>query len=152
MLSHAALKVVADSVNPSLGILVLGLPFFKWHRERKRAWMHIGVTVFTVLLMYLVRAVFHLEAVWAGWGMDFSTHTAMCAMLVTALSSLRWGRFWIWAIVLLSYAALMVYQSYHTWMDIGTTAVCVLPCAALIRYWGDRWGARSAPFSTTLVT
>lgn len=151
MLSHSALKVVADSVNPSLGILALSLPFVKWHRVRKQAWMHMGVTTFTVLLTYFLRAAFGLESVWAGWGLDFSTHTAICSVLVIGLASLDWAKSWIWAGILLGYAALMVYQAYHTWADIGTTAAFVLPYSALIRYWGDRWCARRVPSSTTSV-
>jgi hypothetical protein len=138
MLSHQTLKIVADSVNPSLGVLVLALPFAKWRGEWKPPSMHIAVTVLTVTLTYLLRAVLGLEAVWASWGLDFSTHAAICSVLVVGLSSLDWRRSWIWCAILLAYAILMVYQSYHTWMDIGITSAAMLP-SAIIRYWGDRW-------------
>jgi hypothetical protein len=144
MLSHETLKVVADSVNPSLGILALALPFAKW-QGRWQPTMHIAITLLTVVLTYLSRAVFGLEAVWARWGLDFSTHAAICIVLGVALSSLDWRKSWIWGAVLLGYGILMVYQSYHTWADIGTTALVMFPFCVVIRYWGDRWGASTHP-------
>jgi hypothetical protein len=141
MLSHETLKIVADSVNPSLGILALALPFAKWQGRWRPSTLHIAITLVTVALTYSLRAVFGLEAVWARWGLDFSTHSAICIVLGVALVSLDWRKWWLWGAVLLGYAILMVYQSYHTWADIGTTAVVMFPFAVLIRYWGDRWGA-----------
>jgi hypothetical protein len=141
MLSHETLKIVADSVNPSLGMLALALPFAKWQGRWRPATMHIAVTLLTVAFTYAFRAVLGLETVWAGWGLDFSTHGAICIVLGVALASLDWRKSWIWGAVLLAYGILMVYQSYHTWADIGTTAVVIVPFALVIRYWGDRWGA-----------
>jgi hypothetical protein len=138
MLSHQTLKVVADSVNPILGILAIALPIMKWRGQWRPSSMHIGVTLLTVAFTYLFRAVFDLERLWASWGLDFSTHTAICVVLVVALSSLHWKRAWIWCVILGAYAQLMVYQSYHTWVDIGTTAAVMFPYSALVRYWGDR--------------
>jgi len=152
MLSHQTLKIVADSVNPSLGILALALPFVRWQGRWQPSTMHIAITLLTVVLSYLFRAVLGLEAVWAHWGLDFSTHGAICIVLGVALASLDWRTSWIWGAVFLGYGILMVYQSYHTWADIGTTAVVIFPFAVLIRYWGDRWCAstlrsRAAPSS-----
>ncbi len=141
MLSHQTLKVVADSVNPILGILAISLPFAKSRGVWRPAAAHLGVTLIIVALTYLFRAVLQLEALWASWGMDFSTHGAICIVLVVSLSSLSWKRFWVWGVVFVAYDALMVYQSYHTWADIGTTSAAVLPFVVIVRYWGDRWGA-----------
>jgi hypothetical protein len=139
MLSHQALKVVADSVNPTLGALALALPFAKWRGQPRPALMHIGVTLLTTALMYAVRAAFDLEAVWGRWGMDFSTHASVCIILVVAVSSLNWRAVWIWGAVFVSYDALMVYQSYHTWVDIGTTSAVIVPFTLIIRYAGNCW-------------
>jgi hypothetical protein len=148
MLSHQTLKVVADSVNPILGILALTLPFKRWLGQWQSPSMNIAVTLLTVALMYFFRAVFDLEAVWANWGLDFSTHEAVCVILVIGLSSLYWRGLWIWCAVLVAYDILMVYQSYHTWADLDTTAVVMLPFATIIRYCGDRFSIyvlRSSP-------
>jgi hypothetical protein len=138
MLSHESLKVVADTVNPILGLLAIALPITKWRGQWRPASMQIGVTLMTVALTYLFRAVFDLEGLWASRQLDFSTHTAICVVLVIALSSLDWKRAWIWCVILIAYAQLMTYQHYHTWIDIGTTAAVMVPFSALIRYWGDR--------------
>jgi len=139
MLSHQTLKVVADSVNPSLGLLALVLPFLRWRSSWRPASIHIAVTLLTVALTYFLRAVLGLEDVWASWGMNFSTHTAICVVLAVALASLNWVRSWIWGAIFLAYAALMVYQGYHSWPDIGTTAAVVVSYTAFIRYCGARW-------------
>lgn len=138
MLSHQTLKVIADSVNPTLGILAIVLPFTKWRDVWRLAAAHLGVTLLIVALTYLFRAILQLEALWANWGLDYSTHEAICIDLVVASSSLYWRRAWIWCTVLLAYDALMVYQSYHTWPDLETTAAVMLPFAVTIRYGGDR--------------
>lgn len=140
MLSHQTLKIVADSVNPSLAVLVLALPFARWKGQLRIASAHIAVTLVTVMLTYLLRGVFNLESVWASWGLDFSTHGAICIVLVVALSSLEWKRVWIWAAIFVSYDALMIYQSYHSWVDIATTSVVMFPFSIGVRYLGDRLG------------
>ena len=141
MLSHQALKIVADSVNPTLGVLALALPFAKWRGQPRPALMHIGVTLLTTALMYAVRAAFGLEGVWGSRGMDFSTHASVCIILVAALSSLNWRTVWVWSAVFVSYDALMVYQNYHTWIDIGTTSAVIVPFTLVIRFVGDRWAS-----------
>lgn len=141
MLSHQTLKVVADSVNPILGILAIVLPFAKSRGAWRQAAAHLGVTLVIVALTYLFRAVLQLEALWASWGMDFTTHGAICIVLVVALSSLSWKRFWVWGVVFVAYDELMVYENFHTWADIGTTSAVLLPFTLVVRYWGDRWGA-----------
>lgn len=147
MLSHQTLKVVADSVNPLLGVLAIALPIAKWPGQWRPSSMHISVTLVTVALTYLFRAVFDLERLWASWRLDFSTHTSICVVLMVALSSLHWKRAWIWCAILVAYAQLMVYQSYHTWMDIGTTVAVMFPFTLLIRYWGDRLSASAVQSS-----
>lgn len=141
MLSHHQLKTVADSVNPTLGVLALLLPFARWRNQWRPPSKHIAITVVTVALMYLVRAVLGLETMWAHWGLDFSTHGAMCIMLSVALASLDWRTSWIWGAVFVGYDFLMVYQAYHTWPDIGTTTAVILPFTLIVRYWGNRWTA-----------
>jgi hypothetical protein len=145
MLSHHMLKIVADSVNPTLGVLAVTLPFTRWREQWRRSASHIAITLVTIALLYAVRAALGLEAVWAHWGMDFSTHGAVCIVLSVALGSVSWQRSWIWAAVFVGYDCLMVYQAYHTWADLGTTTVVMFPFAVLIRYWGDRWGASTHP-------
>jgi hypothetical protein len=152
MLSHQTLKIVADSVNPTLGILALAFPFAKWRGQWSPASRHIAITLVIVALTYSLRAALGLEAVWAHWGMDFTTHGAICIVLSVSLASLSWQRSWIWGAIFVGYDILMVYQAYHTWADIGTTTALMLPLALLVRYWGDRWAtdnlasrARSSP-------
>jgi hypothetical protein len=138
VLSHETLGIIADGVNPFLGLLALMLPYAKWRGRRGLAARHIAITLMMVALTYSVRAALGLEALWAQWGMDFSTHGAICIVLSVALASLSWPRAWIWGLAFMSYDCLMVYQGYHTWADIGTTTVVMLPFAKLIRYYGDR--------------
>jgi hypothetical protein len=144
MLSHPTLKIVADSVNPTLGVLAVALPFTKWRDQSRLAMRHVAVTLLIVALTYLLRAVLGLELMWAHWGMDFSAHAAICIVLSVALASLDWRRVWLWSAIFVAYDILMVYQGYHTWSDIGTTAAVVMPFVLIVRYWGDRWMIDSA--------
>jgi hypothetical protein len=121
--------------------LAVALPFAKWRGQWPPPAKHIAITLLTIALTYFLRAAFGLEAVWAHWGVDFSTHGAICIVLSMALASLRWRNSWIPGGVFVGYGFLMVHQAYHTWADIGTTTAVMLPFAVLLRYWGDRWVA-----------
>ena len=79
---------------PILAILATALPMTKWHRQSRPPSMRIGVTLLTVRLTYLFRAVFDLD----GYGLaGSSTFIALLHLRCSAiaLSSLDWKRAWI---------------------------------------------------------
>ncbi len=136
-MSYEALDRIADAINPLLGILVLVLPWWRRRGPPWRAWVLNLLTVAAVAVAYAGQALDAAFRLWAQSGLDYSTHTAV----FTAIASSLWqhGRRWRWASVLVGagYAALMLWQRYHSLLDILTTAAVM--AMALVGFW---WIAR----------
>lgn len=136
MTSYELLDHVADSVNPTLGLLSLSLPWLRVYRTRPPSpWMRILGTLLCVGIAYVGQAFDSLTGAWPSMSLDYSGHSAVCTALLVSLAHL--SRRWLAASIVIgiSYAALMMYQQYHTLADIVTTAVPVgLACVVLWRF------------------
>ena len=128
MLSYETLDAIADSYNPSLAFITIGfigISLFKkqWRLFSTRVLSFIAVVFVAYGLMFLDAR----ENIWGAAGLDYSTHTAVAiglvAFLVINASSKRVAAIWMFSF--LSYAILMMYQRYHTFTDIVTTAFAV---------------------------
>jgi hypothetical protein len=133
MQSYDALDHVADSINPLFGVVALALPWLRRPTQARRALLMNALTLAAVALAYcgqLLDAHFQL---WPRFGLDYSTHTAV----FTAIASSLWqhGRAWQYSIASVGagYAALMLWQRYHSVMDIVTTAGVML--VVLVFFW-----------------
>lgn len=137
MLSYETLDGIADSINPLLGILALALPWLRRRGMRLRALILNLLTIGAVAVAYAGQALDAGLRLWVQGGLDYSTHTAV----FTAIASSLWqqGNAWRWvsALVGAGYAALMLWQRYHSLLDILTTAAGMV--VALVAFW---WVAR----------
>jgi hypothetical protein len=133
--SYETLDKLADSYIPVLLIaflLAVTITFFRTPDDRKRLGKVFVYALALVLisygLMFLDKAV-HL---WDAAGLDYSTHTAVSLSLVIPLCILL-GRYRV--IVVFSfaaYSALMLYQGYHSVLDILTTGIIIALCGFLL--------------------
>lgn len=150
MTTYELLDHIADSVNPTLGLLALLLPWLKTYRSRgMSAWIRVAGALICVGVAYTGRAVDTLTGAWPAVGLDYSGHTAVCVALLMSLAQLSSS--WLIASIGIgiSYAALMMYQRYHTFADIVTTGIPVgLGCAVL--WWAIHIGTRVRPPARTL--
>lgn len=128
MLTYDQLDVIADSYIPALviiSIVVLATAVFKCGIKCKLLEMTaLSTAIFIVYsLMFLDNAF----KIWPGFGLDYSTHTALSLVFVVYLSAknktLLLGS--VFSFVL--YVLLMLYQGYHTVADIFSTSVVLLP-------------------------
>jgi hypothetical protein len=135
MTTYELLDHIADSVNPTLGLLALSLPWLRVYRERSpSAWVRIAGVMLCVGVAYIGQAIDWLTGAWPALSLDYSGHSARCVALLVSLGHLgnRWRRASI--AIGTAYAALMMYQGYHTLADIITTALPVgLACLAVWR-------------------
>lgn len=127
MTSYQTLDAIADSVNPILGLVALTWPWLQWRRQWRLAALHVLLTLLSVALAYAMSALDRTFGWWQSAGLDFSTHTALCVALIVSLCFVRRSLAALWIGVFIAYAALMVYQGYHSIADICTTALAVLP-------------------------
>lgn len=144
MLSYASVDAIADSVNPAVGVLALLLPWLRRTSTRYALVMN-GLTVLAVAFAYALQFIDAQLRLWASVNLDYSTHTAV----FVAIASSLWqhGRWLRGAVVVLggAYASLMLYQRYHSWLDITSTALVVMiPLVALWWWWKSRLKASEA--------
>lgn len=129
-MTFETLDAIADAYIPLLLVIFLiGLvnKFYKsWQNYRVSATYLLflfGLLSISYGLMLLDKAL----GLWPAIDLDYSTHTAVALSLVFAICASSPAR-WMWlAVSMLTYAVLMLYQGYHSLLDIiSTTAVISL--------------------------
>lgn len=135
------LDAIADSVNPALGIIALVWPWLRWRGSWRPAVLNVVATLASVAFAYAMSALDARFGWWPSVGLDFSTHTAVAVALVVSLCAIRPAIWFVWVAVFCAYAALMLYQRYHTVGDILTTAAVIAPPLILYQW---RVAARSS--------
>ena len=133
MTTYELLDRIADSVNPTLALLALSVPWLRRYRlEPPSSGARIAGAMTCVGIAYVGQAIDRITGIWPTLGLDYSGHSAVCVALLVSLAHLGggWGRASIG--IGAAYAALMMYQRYHTFADIVTTGVPIgLACMAV---------------------
>ncbi len=126
MPSFQTLANIADSYIPLLALLCVWL---LCQFSLKRNWLKLvclgGLLVASIMLVYAIMFMDKHFEFWLSLGWDYSTHSALSLVLVMCLS-VMWARLLIlWLVSLLGYFLLMVYQQYHSVIDIVSTVIVV---------------------------
>lgn len=136
MPSYQTLDAIADAYLPVLGSVVLllivkALLHKAWQQAAGFAVIVAGGLLIAYGLMFLDQT----YLLWQRLGWDYSTHTAVALVLVSAWAVCsQHGRI-IGPLSLVLYCALMLFQHYHTPADILSTAAIVgLFYRPVIRY------------------
>ena len=127
MTTFEKLDFIADSVNPALVALTIIFIVYNYIRQgvktRKKNLIYFLLAIVCVYVLRFLDSKFK----WGlSFGLDYSTHTALslvCTMCLVKLSrklQLLWWTAW------LMYLLLMLYQGYHTIMDIVSTSVVLI--------------------------
>ncbi|MCU7936728.1 MAG: hypothetical protein KZQ99_17955 [Candidatus Thiodiazotropha sp. (ex Dulcina madagascariensis)] len=125
MTEYEIIDAVCDSVNPILFLTAVGLVLKDlskgvFIRARK-------TLVFLFAGLAFVYSLFFLDTrlnIWHSFGSDYSTHTAFAIAVSVAISvAVRSARWLI--VVLFLYAMAMLYQAYHSILDIVTTSLVI---------------------------
>jgi hypothetical protein len=119
---YECLDAIADAVNPAL--VLIALTALGLSRSAKgygrRSWAIVCAA--GIATVYTVQWLDGAFSIWSSWGGDYSSHTAFAVAIVFGLAVLAPS----WAMaaggVLAFYVALMLYQRYHTWVDILTSS------------------------------
>ena len=142
---YESLDIIADSVNPVLGLLALVFPWLDREAIRKRGsrcsfWTR---TLLSLAVVYAVMFADERFGLWPGRGLDYSTHTAFAAAIITSLGAMN--RRWLFVLVpvLFAYAALMIYLGYHSLLDIVAAVLVIAPTTWLIHRMGTGRGAKT---------
>jgi len=125
-MSYETLDRIADAYIPILAIVYL---LYMIYSASKRKWKDVGNLVFIFLLGMIVAYGFMITdnhfKIAEKFSLDYSTHTAVSLVLVLMLT-LKLNRYkWMWILSFVGYALLMLYQRYHTILDILITGILV---------------------------
>ena len=129
------LTVVADSVNPALTLVLLGLGL--WAAQAGLEFLGRSVLALAVVELGS-KAIQHHHFV---TGRFPSTHFAWALSISTSILFLR-PRWAMWLVPLLAgYAWLMVYEKFHIWREIAGAGLAI-PLTAPFHVWGRRLAGR----------
>jgi len=132
MSKYEILDLVADSYNPSILLiaLVLSLRVLR-EKEILRALQNVGMLLITIVPVYALILIDKKAELWLSMGLDYSTHTALAAVITIYIAKETKYALQIIASTAL-YIGLMLYQEYHTLMDIVSTLVVIVPITMMI--------------------
>ena len=133
MLSYQQWDQIADAYTPLLFFLALIALALS---TRKYGWRHaLQEGLFLLSSLVFVYTLMFADQAWQFWprfGLDYSTHTAVSLVLVSYLILAYRRMAWAIAASLVLYFMLMLYQQYHSFADIATTVLAVLPVLLLL--------------------
>jgi hypothetical protein len=127
--SYETLDSIADAYIPILsGLFLVGLVGKLYKNITSYRFMLVKFSYLIVLLIISYGIMFFDNAtkLFPLLGLDYSTHTAVALSLVYALCLLlanRWKKIIVSS--MLMYAGLMLYQGYHTMVDMVVTAAVI---------------------------
>lgn len=142
MLSYQTLDRIADAYVPALAVVVL-ISIAVQLAQPRVALSEFCKVLLLAMLAYGVMFMDAAQGLWRHWGWDYSTHTATAAACCWYLFWLHKGRriaggifqlTWVkvfWPVSLVGYLGLMRYQHYHSWVDMATTLLALVPLFAV---------------------
>jgi hypothetical protein len=148
--SHAfkLLKLFSQAINPALAIaLVVGLVLL-WRKDKTRFWAIFAAAAASIAISYLIKNVEGHNYIWAHWGMDFSSHSALAIACCTAMAFIWQRRWWIFAVIFVAYAIFMIMMQFHTTADILSTSAVIFPICLACQFVAWRWQKIGAPIQS----
>jgi len=121
------LDLIADAYIPALTLFTIALLWKEFREGRIKHVINSSLRlVLSVNFIYLMMFIDQALGIWPALGLDYSTHTALALVFVTFIGiksvKLRVAS----TLSIMLYAALMIYQEYHSLLDILTTALVIL--------------------------
>ena len=138
MLSYQQVDFIADAYIPILLVAALILIFHKVYLgELGKAKSASLKLIVSIAWIYGLMVVDNIFKIWPYFALDYSTHTALALALISFLLTQPYAaktqqKRLMLCLSLIGYAALMLYQEYHSLSDIVTTCIVILPGLFLI--------------------
>ncbi|WP_298772686.1 hypothetical protein [uncultured Shewanella sp.] len=119
---------IADTYIPLLGVYFV-ISVVKI--SRNRGWINVKQSIVGIIVsigfIYGLMWLDDTMNIWPRFGLDYSTHTALALVFMVYFSRQSTTKFILATSSMLLYCLLMVYQQYHSIMDILTTSIMTLP-------------------------
>jgi hypothetical protein len=133
MTEYEIIDAVCDSVSPILFFTAVGVGIATLHKkDYKKSGVIFGLLFGGLLFVYAILFLDVRIKIWESFGSDYSTHTAFVIATCIAISAgKRWAK-WLLGVFFL-YVLAMLYQQYHSLLDIVTTTLVIGGPLMLIR-------------------
>lgn len=132
MTEYEILDAVADAYNPILLIGSIGILIYSIAQKNS---LYSNQTKEFVLIGLVVYGWFYLDkifGIWSLFNLDYSTHTAAGFSLTFYLFiNSKHLRNFVW-VFFIAYLILILYQQYHTVLDILTTLLATAPFVVFV--------------------
>ncbi|ABM02678.1 conserved hypothetical protein [Psychromonas ingrahamii 37] len=122
------LAIIADLYTP----LLIFIWLFYLYQEGATRGAEIKVLLLSLLLVYTVMFLDNYFNIWATWELDYSTHSGLALIFVVNLTWRNKILRLFAPLSLLVYCCLMLKLNYHSFADILTTLLVLLPA---LLYW-----------------
>lgn len=142
MLLYETIDLIAGAYTSllMLGVLLVIIRYLL-RRQWSRARYYDLELLFGLLLVYGLIGLDNTFAVWPSLGWDYSTHSAVVWVLVVVLFRVNGRASFVWPLSFFLYALVMLYQQYHTVIDILSTVLVVGGLySLLLRGYSGRYG------------
>ncbi|GEA50021.1 hypothetical protein VIN01S_08250 [Vibrio inusitatus NBRC 102082] len=117
--------LIADIYTPLLALWSVRLILREPAQSRK---ISLTALMVTICIVYVSRAIDEWLGIWPTFGSDYSTHTSVALALVVHIAIKVGVRGKLIAVgSLLAYLQLMNHQDYHTYLDMMSTTIYLLP-------------------------
>jgi len=132
--TYEQLDAIADSYIPLLLIITL----FSMTKDalKQEIRLTIGSVIALILSIVIVYGVMFADialSIWPSFGADYSTHTALALVFVCYFLLKNMMYRILATLSLIAYFALMMYQQYHTLLDILSTTLVIMPVLLLLQ-------------------
>ncbi|GEM74499.1 hypothetical protein [Vibrio sagamiensis] len=134
-MTYQQLDFIADLYIPFLALSTLCRLTWQLKIAGSRQTMaDLATTVFGVIYIYALMFLDQYAGAYGYFGLDYSTHTALALVFVTCLAFINKKAALVSSASMVMYGLLMMYQNYHTLLDILVTTVMVLPILIWLKY------------------
>ncbi len=127
-MSYETLDAIADSYIPILLALFVARllsTLYKLWPNYQSVVGHLCFLFSLLIVSYGLMFFDNTVQLWSSVGLDYSTHTAVALSLVFSLCLLFSNQWKIFVVSIFAYAGLMLYQQYHSVLDMVSTAIVV---------------------------
>lgn len=139
MLSYEQLDFIADAYTPLLVLASACLVATRWIRFGLNSAAPDIVYLFSgTFVIYLLMFTDGALGIWPYFRLDYSTHTALALVLVVFLAYTNAFVSVVTLVSMLAYILLMLYQQYHSILDIVTTSLVVTPIILWLKKTGSK--------------
>lgn len=134
-MTYEQLDVIADTYIPALALISAVLLRKSITSNTSRPFLsQLKELISNIVFVYFVYFLDKYFSIWPSYHLDYSTHTALVLVFICYLNTHGKAAKFLAISSCFAYLALMIYQGYHTLLDIASTAAIVLPVLLVVQH------------------